>query len=75
VEHDSPALAPAIVETALEVGLAEGEETFHLLGELQAIRDRAHGETMCSVARSAKAAMVSEGLGPTGPGMTEPSTT
>ena len=30
---------------------------------------------MCAAARSAKAAMVSEGFGPTGPGMTDPSTT
>src|SRR6185437_966929 len=82
LEHQCRPGCPAPMETPLVVGFVEGAKALHFLGELQVVAgsDGGHGATsalatMPSATWSAKAAMVSDGLAPTGPGIAAPSTT
>src|SRR5512133_2777140 len=80
VEHERAGAVAVGLGPAVEVGLAEGDVPQHLLGEADgcghaaaASAGRWSGSSMLSAKRSARAAMVKLGLGPTGPGMIEPS--
>src|SRR5947209_3909642 len=82
LEHQCRPGGPAPMEALLAVGLVEGAKAFHLLGELEVVprSGGGHGASsavvrMPSATWSANAAMVSDGLAPTGPGMAAPSTT
>src|SRR5438270_5819318 len=59
----------------MEVRLVQCEPAFHLLSERQRVRGHECPSNTPSATRSANAAIVNEGFGPTGPGMAAPSTT
>ncbi len=73
VDLRRPSGTPAGEQRLVEVGLREGDPPGHLLGE----GDPAHQarSIIRSENRSARAAMVRLGFGPTGPGITDPSAT
>src|SRR6185369_15386448 len=80
VEHERARAVARRLGAAIEVGLTEGHVAEHLLGEADgcghaaaASAARWSGSSMWSAKRSARAAIVKLGLGPTGPGMIEPS--
>src|SRR5512133_1699702 len=80
VEHQCARAVAGGLGPPVEVGLAERDVSQHLLGEADgcghaaaASAARWSGSSMLSAKRSARAAIVKLGLGPTGPGMTEPS--
>ena len=67
----------AAVERLVVVGLVERETALHLLAELDSACSSLPStrSIMRSAKRSATAAIVNDGFGPTGPGITEPSAT
>ena len=80
VEHQRAGAVAVGIGAAVVVGLAERDVAEHLLGEADgrghaaaASATARSGSSMWSAKRSASAAIVKLGFGPTGPGMTEPS--